>query len=227
MPSPIAYAPPCHLHCLLGFNGERPDPVTGHYLLGNGYRAYNPVLLRFNSPDSWSPFGKGGLNPYGYCAGDPVNRRDPTGHALWTDLLALGLSSASLVAAGANFLPSPGFLEALRPVRAGKVTVSAVARLIATPSAFIGAALSVTTIAVRIADPESPHLKGLAIAGALFSGVAISASITAIATYSLHKRQLAQWASRSPSVDLPMAQLRTPSPERQPANANRIRRNTF
>lgn len=53
---------------LLGFNGERPDLVTGHYLLGNGYRAFNPVLMRFNSPDSWSPFG-GGLNAYAYCVG--------------------------------------------------------------------------------------------------------------------------------------------------------------
>ncbi|MBO1540440.1 RHS repeat-associated core domain-containing protein [Pseudomonas sp. OA65] len=65
---------------LLGSNGERPDPVTGHYLLGNGYRAFNPVLMRFNSPDSLSPFGEGGLNPYAYCIGDPINRRDPTGH---------------------------------------------------------------------------------------------------------------------------------------------------
>ncbi|WP_057436065.1 RHS repeat-associated core domain-containing protein [Pseudomonas syringae group genomosp. 3] len=63
-----------------GFNGEQIDPVTGHYLLGNGYRAYNPVLMRFNSPDSFSPFGEGGLNAYGYCAGDPVNRSDPGGH---------------------------------------------------------------------------------------------------------------------------------------------------
>lgn len=67
---------------LLGFNGERPDPVTGHYLLGNGYRAFNPVLMRFNSPDNLSPFGKGGLNPYAYCHGDPVNQSDPTGHAI-------------------------------------------------------------------------------------------------------------------------------------------------
>jgi RHS repeat-associated protein len=65
---------------LLGFNGERPDPVTGHYLLGNGYRAFNPVLMRFNSPDSWSPFGEGGLNAYAYCVGDPVNQEDRSGH---------------------------------------------------------------------------------------------------------------------------------------------------
>ncbi|POA78067.1 RHS repeat-associated core domain-containing protein [Pseudomonas sp. DP16D-R1] len=82
---PLAYTPYGHrqngLLSLLGFNGERRDPVTGSYLLGNGYRAFNPVLMRFNSPDSWSPFGEGGLNAYGYCVGDPVNRLDPMGHA--------------------------------------------------------------------------------------------------------------------------------------------------
>ncbi|MDI2592411.1 RHS repeat-associated core domain-containing protein [Pseudomonas sp. 681] len=90
-PQPIAYTPYGHrpqengLLSLLGFNGERPDPLTGHYLLGNGYRALNPVLMRFNSPDSWSPFGEGGLNAYSYCGGDPVNQSDPNGHIglLW------------------------------------------------------------------------------------------------------------------------------------------------
>ncbi|WP_411740516.1 RHS repeat-associated core domain-containing protein [Pseudomonas sp. BF-B-30] len=83
---PITYSPYGHRHpengwlSLLEFNGERPDPVTGHYLLGNGYRAFNPVLMRFNSSDSWSPFGDGGLNAYAYCAGDPINKHDPSGH---------------------------------------------------------------------------------------------------------------------------------------------------
>ena len=66
---------------LLGFNGERPDSVTGHYLLGQGHRAYNPVLMRFNSPDSLSPFGEGGLNAYAYCENDPMNYADPSGKA--------------------------------------------------------------------------------------------------------------------------------------------------
>ena len=52
---------------LLAFNGERRDAVTGHYHLGNGYRQFSPVMMRFCSPDSWSPFGAGGLNSYGYC----------------------------------------------------------------------------------------------------------------------------------------------------------------
>ncbi len=80
--TPYGFHPPHHLP---GFNGEQPDPVTGHYLLGNGYRAFNPLLMRFNSPDSLSPFGEGGLNAYAYCAGDPVNRVDPTGHT-WAGL---------------------------------------------------------------------------------------------------------------------------------------------
>lgn len=64
----------------LGFNGERLEPVSGHYLLGIGYRSYNPVTMRFNAPDTHSPFGDGGLNAYAYCLGDPVNQVDPDGH---------------------------------------------------------------------------------------------------------------------------------------------------
>lgn len=83
----LAYSPYGHLPqaagyaSLLGYNGERRDPLTGHYHLGQGYRQYNPVLMRFNSPDSLSPFEAGGLNAYAYCQGDPVNRTDGTGHA--------------------------------------------------------------------------------------------------------------------------------------------------
>jgi RHS repeat-associated protein len=84
------------LKCLLGFNGEVRDELSGWYLLGRGYRAYNPTLMRFHSPDSLSPFGAGGINPYVYCAGDPINFVDPTGHAnrgvntegLWGGILA-------------------------------------------------------------------------------------------------------------------------------------------
>ncbi|PWB35616.1 hypothetical protein DCO48_01640 [Pseudomonas sp. SDI] len=76
---------------LLGFNGERPEPLTHDYLLGIGYRAFNTTLMRFISADSLSPFGRGGINPYAYCVGDPVNYSDTTGHfaSIWRGLMKM------------------------------------------------------------------------------------------------------------------------------------------
>lgn len=66
---------------LLAFTGHYQEPFTASYLFGNGYRAYHPELMRFLSPDSLSPFGKGGVNAYAYCACDPVNFKDFSGHS--------------------------------------------------------------------------------------------------------------------------------------------------
>lgn len=65
--------------CKTGFVGELLDALGGHYLLGNGVRAYAQALMRFRSPDVLSPFGAGGTNSYAYCSGDPVNFVDRTG----------------------------------------------------------------------------------------------------------------------------------------------------
>ncbi|MCW8278755.1 RHS repeat-associated core domain-containing protein [Pseudomonas sp. PCH199] len=46
---------------LLGFNGECPDEITGHYPLGQGNRFFNSALMHFNSPDVKSPFDQGAL----------------------------------------------------------------------------------------------------------------------------------------------------------------------
>ena len=81
-----------YLSSVLGFNGERIDPVLGGYHLGNGYRLYSPSLRRFTSPDSMSPFGAGGINPYAYCEGDPINNTDPTGHSIFGTLFMVGMA---------------------------------------------------------------------------------------------------------------------------------------
>ncbi len=67
---------------VLGFNGQHRSLGTDLYVLGNGYRIYSTTLNRFYSADHLSPFGHGGINAYAYCAGDPVNRDDPSGH-MW------------------------------------------------------------------------------------------------------------------------------------------------
>ena len=106
---------------LLGFNGEAPDPMTGHYLLGNGHRAYNPVLMRFNSPDTLSPFGKGGLNPYCYCLGDPVNRVDPNGQFSFALIAPIVLSVIGLGGTAVGAIPSVGFYASFKALKAGPI----------------------------------------------------------------------------------------------------------
>lgn len=88
---------------LPGFNGERTDPITGVYHLGNGYRAYNPRLMRFHCPDSMSPFGDGGINPYVYCAGDPINHTDPSGHMSGQQISSVVLGGIGIILAGVTF----------------------------------------------------------------------------------------------------------------------------
>lgn len=63
----------------LAYVGQLREALMGLYNLGNGYRSYNPCLMRFLSPDASSPFARGGINAYAYCAGDPMNYQDRKG----------------------------------------------------------------------------------------------------------------------------------------------------
>lgn len=84
----------------MGYTGQRRSGVSGHYLLGNGYRGFNPVLKRFAGQDSMSPFGAGGKHGFAYCGGNPTNRTDPSGHLFWELFLAFeGLIEGMEIAA--------------------------------------------------------------------------------------------------------------------------------
>lgn len=100
-----------------GFNGERQDPFCESTHLGNGYRAYNPVLMRFMGPDTISPFGMGGINGYAYCVNDPINHADPTGHMSWQSWFNIGASvlaiGLTVFTAGASIAASGSVVAAL------------------------------------------------------------------------------------------------------------------
>jgi len=144
---------------LVGFNGGRLDPVNQTYHLGNGYRTYNPTLMRFNAPDSWSPFGSGGLNQYAYCEGDPINRSDPSGH----------MSVGSAVKAGLGILL--GILGIV--FSDGAATPAVVAAMV------LGGASLVTGVASAATSESDPQLSAdlgwtslaLGIASAVAGGI--------------------------------------------------------
>lgn len=85
------------------FNGVSADKMLQIQHLGNGYRAYNPLLMRFHSQDSMTPFGDGGINSYGYVNGDPFNNIDPSGHApIESGALIFGLEQPRIKFCRAN-----------------------------------------------------------------------------------------------------------------------------
>lgn len=140
------------LQSSLGFAGERLDPVSGTYHLGNGYRAYNPVLMRFNAPDSLSPFGAGGLNPYAYCVGDPINRTDPTGHLSWQAWLGIGLGVVGIVATAVTFGAAAAPLLATEGVLAAAASGASAVGVIG----GLGLVADVTAIASGALESASP-----------------------------------------------------------------------
>lgn len=155
------------LNSLLGFNGERRDPVTGCYLLGNGRRGFNPVLMRFNSPDRLSPFGQGGLNSYAYCLGDPVSFSDPTGSFAEIGRLITSILGVSNTRLGmSRAIPSYNLAKdslrfgALRQLPArqafGAVSTVAASGAILT-TGLVGVASAVVAI---VEDPEAAAILG-------------------------------------------------------------------
>jgi len=65
------------------YRGEQYDPGLGLYYLRARY--YNPVTGRFMSrdPEDHALAKPNGLHKYLYANGDPLNRVDPSGRAIW------------------------------------------------------------------------------------------------------------------------------------------------
>lgn len=167
---------------LPGFNGAQIDPVTGWYFLGNGYRVFNPVLMRFHSPDNWSPFGKGGINPYVYCQNDPINRLDPNGHLSSQGIAGIVLGSIGIligiVTLGAGAAVSAGLVAG-----GGAVGAIATTSTIGVTATVVGIAADATGIASAALEEKDPQAsqalnwasKGLGILSAV-GGIAELAS---------------------------------------------------
>lgn len=120
---------------LPGFNGETRDAVTGHYFLGLGYRLYNPVLMRFQSTDSLSPFGEGGLNGYAYVSGDPVNFSDPTGHMPTKGVLPAHMKRPHSLIVSPN---SQKTRASRKPAMNRSISTASSSSLLSTPSPLSG-----------------------------------------------------------------------------------------
>lgn len=146
---------------LPGFNGERADPLSGVTHLGNGYRAYSPVLRRFTCPDNASPFGEGGVNPYAYCEGDPINHTDPSGHGIITLIIR---AIAFGVRMGLKAVMAEGTEAAVTTVGYVETGVTT-ATMVAT---------GVSSKAVKKKNPEAARKLGWA---ALGTGLAATAGI--------------------------------------------------
>ncbi|KXO06765.1 hypothetical protein AKG98_2859 [Moritella sp. JT01] len=145
----------------LGFNGERQDPVTGCYHLGQGYRVYNPRLMRFHAYDSMSPFGRGGTHGYAYCLGDPINQRDPSGHFALLSLL-IGAIVGAVIGAGIA-AAAEGIQCAINPEHKFDWKQVGIGAALGFISGGFGAAAQGANTSVKV---------GLAVADAVFSGAA-------------------------------------------------------
>ena len=77
------------------YRGYYYDIETGYFWLSSRY--YSPELCRFISPDDvdyLDPSSINGLNLYAYCANDPINYCDPSGHSPeWWQWLISGVST--------------------------------------------------------------------------------------------------------------------------------------
>ncbi|WP_312320963.1 RHS repeat-associated core domain-containing protein [Stenotrophomonas sp.] len=163
------------------FNGELLDAASGCYLLGAvHHRPYSPRLGIFLAADGLSPFGAGGLNSYAYCAGDPVNRSDPTGHFWKWIVVAVGIA-VGVAAVAVTFGAASKAVAALATVGISALTKSAVGAIASTTLGVAAVGAEVGAIAAEVAgDTKTASILGfvgLAL-GIVAAGPAIAKAAT-------------------------------------------------
>lgn len=134
---------------LIGMHGERTiwiEQATLLYPLGHGARSYNPTLQCFLSRDPYSPFSTGGLNPYAFCGGDPVNRTDHSGYMSVEAGIGLGLGILGFILGLLSF----GLLSL--------ITLSGLAAGLAMTSTSLGLLSSGIGIAASLLEDHDPEL---------------------------------------------------------------------
>ncbi|WP_412460889.1 RHS repeat domain-containing protein [Pseudomonas sp. SC11] len=192
-----------------GWNGELYDEVSGVYHLGE--RQYSPTLMRFTTPDSWSPFDSGGYNAYAYL--DPINCPDPDGHISTWGWIAIAFAVVFAIVLG------------VLTMGAGFAAIAAGGMSLAAGMMVAGGALLVASGAVAIAaevvrDNDAGTAKtldwvafGLGIAGSVltlgagFVRGAAQTSMRGVRSAAPRIGRMSRYAVRETTMDIPMVQL--------------------
>lgn len=186
-----------------GYAGERREPLTGWYIPA-GYRPYDPVLMCFLAPDDESPFGRGGINPYAYCGGDPINRVDPDGHS-WVNWAVGGVGLALTAAATLASLGTVGTAFAL--LFAGGLSALSPNAALAIGAATLGIASLGTGVASMALEISGKHQQAASILGWVSLGSGVTSAMTATLPRAVglagNLRNLSGQAGRRPAAFKP------------------------
>ncbi|MEW7312166.1 RHS repeat-associated core domain-containing protein [Buttiauxella gaviniae] len=160
--------------------------------------------MRFTCPDSFSPFGKGGINPYVYCESDPINHTDPTGHffliaffaSLFSSLATAAIDAVgtAVAAIGVETGVAAGVATGAEAGAAVAATeVAAASSVASTSAAFggVGTALSTGATAAAVVAGTAAEMSVIPASASATLGVVNAAIGTAIQVSSMTVGQMA------------------------------------
>jgi len=125
-------------------------------------------------PDSWSPFGLGGVNRYQYCQLDPINYIDPTGHdarSTWGFILGTLAMAVGIATLGVFLVPAiaTGAVTVGVAVSTGMAALGIAAGAAGIVTALVAGNASSLGLSSEVQDQLAWASLGLGIAGVLLS----------------------------------------------------------